>query len=238
MPTERDATSFEDACLVYIDKVGQFNSGELDELMNDDNKQAGTIAWTRDEYAASEQGKANAPVGLYKLDYLANQEQKATWWPEVPQTSAKRPLSGLKVLDLTRIIAGPAIGRGLAELGASVMRITAPHVPDMAALHIDLNWGKWNSELDLRRESDKETLKALLADADVWIDGYRPGVMAKYGFGKDDILRMCRDRSRGIIYVRENCYGWQGPWMERSGWQQISDAVSYYFRSFLQPVWF
>ena len=61
------------------------------------------------------------------------------------------------------------------------------------------------------------------------MDGYRPGVMEKWGFGKDDILKMFKGKKRGVVYVRENCYGWNGPWMGRSGWQQISDAVRVIF---------
>jgi crotonobetainyl-CoA:carnitine CoA-transferase CaiB-like acyl-CoA transferase len=112
----------------------------------------------------------------------------------------------MKVLDLTRIIAGPAISRELAELGASVMRITAPHQPDISALHVDLNWGKWNASLDLRDEGDRDKLRALILQSDVVLDGYRPGVMEKWGFGKDDILSLFEGRERGIIYARENCY--------------------------------
>jgi hypothetical protein len=62
-------------------------------------------------------------------------------------------------------------------------------------------------------------------EADVVVEGYRPSVMEKYGLGRDDIFDLVKDRGRGIIHVKENCYGWNGPWQGRSGWQQISDAV-------------
>jgi hypothetical protein len=88
-----------------------------------------------------------------------------------------------------------------------------------------LNWGKWNTFLDFRKEEDREKMKALVLEADVVISGYRPGVLDKWGFGQEDILKLCEGRERGIIYARENCYGWNGPWAYRSGWQQISDAV-------------
>lgn len=66
----------------------------------------------------------------------------------------------------------------------------------------------------------------LIMEADVVVDSYRPGVMAKWGFGDAQVLDMCAARDRGIIYVRENCYGWHGPWADRCGWQQISDACT------------
>ncbi|RFU33065.1 hypothetical protein B7463_g3302, partial [Scytalidium lignicola] len=224
LPFDRETKDYDDSCAPYIEKAGQLNSGEIDSLMNDKYRQAGTICWTKEEYAASEHGKANAHVGLYQLHHVPNDAQPACWWSDTSETSPERPLSGLKVVDLTRIIAAPTITRGLAELGASVMRVTTPHIADLTTTHVDLNWGKWNSKLDLRQEEDREKLKALILDADVVVEGYRPGIMAKYGFGKEDILKMCAGRDRGIIHVRENCYGWQGPWMGRSGWQQISDA--------------
>lgn len=67
-------------------------------------------------------------------------------------------------------------------------------------------------------------LQALIWEADVVVTGYRPYHLDKYGLGKEQLLKVARERGRGIIYCRENCYGWQGPWADRIGWQQISDA--------------
>ena len=143
-------------------------------------------------------------------------------------SSPQRPLAGLKVVDLTRVIAAPTITRSLAEMGASVMRVTSPNVTDHSALHQDLSWGKWNCHLDLKKNpDDRQKLAELIKDADVVVEGYRPGAMARNGFSRDDIFELVKDRDRGIIHVRENCYGWNGPWQHRSGWQQISDAVSW-----------
>jgi hypothetical protein len=103
------------------------------------------------------------------------------------------------------------------EMGASVMRVTAPHLVDYSSLHCDLNWGKWNTFLDFRKGGDREKMKALVQEADVVISGYRPGVLDKWGFGQDDVLKLCEGRQRGVIYARENCYGWNGPWAYRSG---------------------
>ncbi|KAI0429415.1 CoA-transferase family III domain-containing protein [Xylaria sp. FL1042] len=205
-------------------KVSQLNAAELDGLMNEQYKQAGTIAWTSEEYFSSEHGQASGRVGLYELSKAGT--QPASWWPanDSYPASPKRPLAGLKVVDLCRVIAGPAITRGLAEMGASVMRITSPLITDLSALHQDLNWGKWNASLHLKDEADKDKLRALIREADVVVDGYRPGVMERLGFGRQAIFDLVKDRERGIVHVRENCYGWHGPWSHRSGWQQISDA--------------
>lgn len=225
-PKEDD--TFESALEALSSAVSQVNSADLDERMNEEYKQAGTIAWTSEEYLSSEHGQKNSGVGLYEISMDARSSQPASWWPESSgsPTSAKRPLAGLKVVDLTRVIAGPAITRSLAEVGASVMRVTSPHVTDLSAVHQDLNWGKWNCRLHLKDEADREKLRQLILEADVVVDGYRPGVMDRLGFGRQAIFDMVKGRSRGIVHLRENCYGWHGPWSHRSGWQQISDAVS------------
>ena len=190
--------------------MSEIDSAEMQKRATEIFKQAGTICYTIEEYKQSEHGKANSQVGLYEIYSKPNSVQPATWWPSSPQTGAARPLAGLKVVDLTRIIAAPAVTRGLAEMGASVMRITAEHLPDFSQLHPDLNWGKWNAFLDLRKKEDRATLKKLVLEADVVVSGYRPGIMEKYGFGCADILEICKDRTRGIIVARENCYGWHG----------------------------
>lgn len=226
LPHDMAFATAEESWNPYVDAVGKVISQDMQRLASDEFKQAGTICWSTDEFLASAHGKANAHAGLYETHPVPNSQasQPPCWWPSTAHTSPKRPLAGLKVVDLTRVIAAPAITRGLAELGASVMRVTAPHVTDMSSLHVDLNWGKWNTHLDFRRDADREKLRALVRDADVVVQGYRPGVLDKYGFSPAGLVELVKDRARGIVVVRENCYGWNGPWSYRSGWQQISDA--------------
>lgn len=229
LPLDDDSGDTIDTVVQKIqDTVSKHDAASLDHLMNEDYLQAGTIAYSTEEFFATEQGKATERVGLYEIFKEPESSHPASWWKdnEGLRASPKRPLVGLKIVDLTRVIAGPTIARGLAEQGASVMRIVSPHITDLSPLHQDLNWGKWNAHLHLKNEEDKEKLRTLILDADVVIDGYRPGVMERFGFGRSDIFNLVKDRSYGIIHLRENCYGWYGPWSHRSGWQQISDAVS------------
>lgn len=222
LPLDGDPDETYDSVVEKVqDAVSKWDSGALDELMNEQYRQAGTISWTSDEYFATEQGKRSGRVGLYETIKDPASTQPPSWWPESEShpSSPKRPLAGLKVVDLTRVIAAPAVTRGLAEMGASVMRVTSPNVTDLGQLHQDLNWGKWNCSLHLKDEADKEKLRSLIREAGVVVEGYRPGVMERLGFGRQAIFG-------GIIHVRENCYGWHGPWAHRAGWQQISDAVS------------
>jgi hypothetical protein len=231
LPLDGEAKTPEESWAVVQEAALKYTRDEH-QSRADSNRQAGTICHTIDEFRNSEHGKANAHVGLFEIHDHASAKSVPSWWPDSTsatlKTSAKRPLAGLKVVDLTRVIASPAVSRGLAELGASVMRITSPNITDMSSLHLDLNHGKWNAHLDLKTAEGREKLRALILDADVVVNGYRPFVYDKYGFGEADILQIGKDREaaggRGIVYARENCYGWNGPWKHRSGWQQISDA--------------
>lgn len=143
------------------------NSSDLQHLVSDVYKQAGVVTETVDSFRATEHGKANAHVGLFEIQSVLNPSHKPSWWPPTAETSPSRPLAGLKVVGLIRIIAAPAVTRGLAELGASVMRVTSPNLIDYSFLHIDLNWGKWNCSLDLKMDEGKESLRALIHEADV-----------------------------------------------------------------------
>ncbi|KAH0842473.1 hypothetical protein AYO21_10776 [Fonsecaea monophora] len=219
-----EITTIEDSWTPFIKVMKEKTAEEWDEILGEKYRQAATICLSPDQYAASPQGKANSTVDLYRITKYTGSSQAAAWWPSTSLTSPQRPLAGLKVVDLTRVIAGPAIGRGLAELGASVMRVTASHLPDFSGLQPDLNWGKWNCSLDLRQEENRLKLKNLILEADVVVNGYRPDVLTKHGFGQDQVFDMVKNRDRGIIYIRENCFGWDGPLSHRSGWQPISDA--------------
>ena len=145
-------------------------------------RQAGDICNSVSGYLNSEQGKANSHVGLFEMYHVLKDNHKPGWWPTSPQTSPSRPLAGLRVVDLTRIIAGPSVTRGLAELGASVVRVMSPNEPDFVGLHIDPNWGKWNAYVDLKTAEGRRVLQDLVKEADVVVNGYRPSVLDKYGF--------------------------------------------------------
>lgn len=226
LPYDRDANSWEEAIEPFVKKLSQIDSAEMQNLASDVYKQAGVICESVESFQKTEHGKANSHVALFEIHDVPIEKHAPGWWPDAPQTSAARPLAGLKVVDLTRVIAAPAVTRGLAELGASVMRVTSPNICDYSALHIDLNWGKWNCSIDLKSEEGKKQLADLIKDADVVVQGYRPDVLDKYGFSQQGIIDLVKDRPRGIISARENCYGWNGPWYYRSGWQQISDACT------------
>jgi crotonobetainyl-CoA:carnitine CoA-transferase CaiB-like acyl-CoA transferase len=136
-------------------------------------------------------------------------------------------LEGIKVLELCRIIAGPTIGRILAEYGADVLKVTGPGLSDVPFFQVDGNMGKHAAEIDLKSPKGRQTFENLLKDADMILDGYRPGALDKLGYGAKAMAKLAERRGKGFVYVSENCFGYTGEWASRPGWQQIADCVSY-----------
>ena len=142
--------------------------------------------------------------------------------PAVPLSSAARPLAGLRVLDLTRVIAGPVAGRALASYGADVLAISAPHLPQMAPLAIDTGRGKLSAFLDLREEKARETLQELVRTADVFLQSYRPGALDHYGFSAEEVARL----RPGLVHATLSAYGFAGPWAARRGFDSLVQTAS------------
>jgi crotonobetainyl-CoA:carnitine CoA-transferase CaiB-like acyl-CoA transferase len=136
--------------------------------------------------------------------------------------ASDRPLSGVRVLDLTRVLAGPVGCRLLAAHGAEVMNIASPNIPNFPQLIVDTGRGKLSAHLELREKAGNDRLKELLSTADVFVQGYRPGGLADLGFSPEDAARM----RPGIVYVSLSAYGHVGPWSGRRGFDSIAQAAS------------
>ncbi|KAJ5727223.1 hypothetical protein N7493_005043 [Penicillium malachiteum] len=210
LPHDLPVSNRGEAVAPFIERISRISSEELQYLAADVHKQSGVICQSAESFRETEHAKANSHVSLFEIHDYPSSKQGPTWWSnETTHDFSSRPLAGLKVVDMSRIIAAPAVSRGLAELGASVMRVTSPNLPDI---------------IDLKTETGKQALRDLILEADVVVQDYRPHSLEKYGFGPHDILSMTKNRTKGIIVLRENCYGWYGPWSDRAGWQQISDS--------------
>lgn len=133
-----------------------------------------------------------------------------------------RCLRGLRVLELSRVIAAPVAGKTLAAHGSDVLWITSPHLPDLPALDHDLGRGKRTTQLDLRSEADRTKLTDLAKDADVFIQGYRPGGIAAKGFSPQDLASL----HPGIIYGCMSAYGPEGPWSCNRGFDSLVQTCS------------
>jgi crotonobetainyl-CoA:carnitine CoA-transferase CaiB-like acyl-CoA transferase len=139
-----------------------------------------------------------------------------------PLGPGDRPLSGIRALDLTRVLAGPTCGRTLAEHGADVMRISGPHLPYHANSVLDTGHGKLTAFLDLRDAEDMATLKGLVRDADIFTQAYRPGTLASRGLSPEELTA----ERPGIIYVSLCAYGHEGPWAARRGYDTLVQTAT------------
>lgn len=135
---------------------------------------------------------------------------------------AARPLDGVCVLDLTRIIAGPVGARTLAAHGADVLNVSGPRLPSVLPLVMDTGRGKRSAQLELDTADGVERLWRLVDGADVFIDGYRPGALAARGFHAAALAA----RRPGLVVVELSAYGAQGPWAGRRGFDSLVQAAS------------
>ncbi len=175
-----------------------------------------TMMRSFEEWDAHPQGRAVAALPALTITRIDDA-------PRQPLPSGgSRPLSGVRVLDLTRVIAGPVCGRMLAAHGADVLAISAAHLPSVAPLVIDTGRGKRAAFVDLRAAEGRETLARLISRADVFIQSYRPGALAGQGFGPAEVTAI----RPGAVYVSLSAYGHAGPWSGRRGFDSIVQTAT------------
>ena len=136
--------------------------------------------------------------------------------------STERPLDGLRVLDLTRVLAGPTCGRTLAAFGADVLHVRGPDVPVVPAFVIDTGHGKRQAHCDFGDREQLAALRRVALDADVVVQGYRPGVVARFGLDEESL----RADGFGGVFGSVSAFGHEGPWSDRAGWEQLAQATS------------
>jgi crotonobetainyl-CoA:carnitine CoA-transferase CaiB-like acyl-CoA transferase len=177
----------------------------------------GVVALMRahDEWSASPHAKALADLPAFTIEKIG--EALPRPWPK-----GDRPLAGLRVLDLSRVIAGPVAGRTLAVHGADVMLISGPGLPAIPWLTIDTGRGKLSASIELKSEQGRDTLRRLLAEADIFSQGYRPRAIASLGFSPQEAAHI----SPGIVYVSLSAYGHAGPWAERRGFDSLVQTTT------------
>lgn len=175
----------------------------------------GAYARSAAEWSAHPQHIATAAAGPLEIVRIGDAPPEALPY-------ATRPLSGIRVLDLTRILAGPTCGRTLAEHGADVLLISAPQLDSVKSFVLDTGHGKRSAYLDLNLSSAQSTLHELALKADVFSQSFRAGSLARRGFAPTELARL----RPGIVCVSINCYGHLGPWANRPGWDQLAAAVT------------
>ena len=194
--------------------ISGWKAAELEDALAAAGMCAGFIR-RPEEWRAHPQAAAVAGLPLFEILRIGDA-------PPEPAGRGPRPLSGVRALDLTRVIAGPVCGRTLAEHGAEVMMITGPHLPNFDTLVMDMGRGKLSAQLDLRRDDDAERLRALVRGSDVFCQGYRPGAIASRGFSPEAVAAL----RPGIVYVTLSAYSHAGPWSGRRGFDSLVQSVS------------
>lgn len=175
----------------------------------------GGVVRTKQEWAAHPQGRAIAPWPVVRISRIGDA-------PPEPLPAGDRPASGVRVLDLTRVLAGPTCAKTMAEHGADVLHVTAPHLDRPGPFDIETGIGKRQASIDLDTDDGVASMRALLSEADVFSQGYRLGTLARRGLSPEAVAAA----RPGIVYVSENCYGHVGPWSERPGWEQLGQAAT------------
>lgn len=244
MPIHAPLASFNrtrDGRHIYIaglHALPHFLDGALDLLQCANTEAAVSVALARWDAFALEEALAarRIPCGAVRTEQEWREHPQGQWLAQRPVVEiekigesaaeplgvAERPLSGLRVLDMTHVICGPMLARTLAEQGADVLHVGSPAERDAEPIVIDTGWGKRNAYADLDRQGDPERLHELLRDADFLVQSWRPGAFDRHGFGPAQAVAA----RPGLIYVSVSCYGDGGPWGARGGYDPTAQAVT------------
>lgn len=196
------------------DAVARWDAQALEVALAEE-RMCGAYARSAAEWRAHPQGQVLSGLPCVEVRRIGEA-------PPQPLLPAARPLAGVRVLDMTRIIAGPTAARTLAEHGADVLAISAGRLPNMRTFVMDTGHGKRSARLDLDVRHDHAQLLRLLRGSDVLVQGYRSGSLARRGLSARDAA----EQRPGIVYVSVNCYGHEGPWAGRPGWDQLAAVAT------------
>jgi len=194
--------------------VTQWKAQDLEEAIIA-GKGAGGMVRSAAEWADHPQAHAIASLPVIEIVKIADS-------PPEPLPAGDRPLHGIRVVDITRVLAGPTCARTLAEHGAEVMKITASHLPNLGYQEWDTGHGKLSAQLDLREPAALDTLRGLIKQADVFSQGYRPGSLGARGLSPEELAAL----RPGLVYVSLSAFGHAGPWASRRGFDTVVQTVS------------
>ncbi len=199
---------------VVAERVARWDGQTLEDALAEVGT-CGAMARTAPEWSAHPQATAIAPLGRVNVEKIGESA------PEAPR-GRRRPLEGIRVLDLSRLLAGPINARTLAEHGAEVLLVNSARLENIPLFVMDTGHGKRSTCLELDEPDAAATLRDLAAQADVFTQGYRAGSLTRRGFGPEELA----ERRPGIVVVTINCYGDSGPWRHRPGWEQMAQTAS------------
>ncbi|MGH8334338.1 MAG: CoA transferase, partial [Pseudomonas sp.] len=195
-------------------KVAQWAKSDLEQAVVEAGGCAAEMrSWA--QWQAHPQGQAVNAEPL--IQFADNSRQNAKPW----QGSVAQPMAGIKVLDLTRVLAGPIASRFLAGLGADVLRIDPPTWNEPGVVP-EVTLGKRCARLDLHDKTDRAVFESLLKDADILLHGYRADALERLGYSVAEREKL----APGLIDVSLNAYGWSGPWQNRRGFDSLVQMSS------------
>ncbi len=214
-----------DALLSYLDcantqgaiqaAVEKKSAQQIEDEAAGLNLAAGMVR-SLDEWLAHPQGKASAEHPMVDI------EQNGTAKKRRLGGARYRPLEGVKVLELTHLVAGPTIGRLLAEQGADVIKVQPPQGDWVVPIWTDVSWGKRNIALDVKGRAGKQRFVDLLTDADVLVSSLRPGALDRLGFDQQALA----DINPNLVLAHASTYCVGTPWHGRRGFEQIAQSVA------------
>ncbi len=173
---------------------------------------AAAVMRSRTEWLASAAGQATVAEPVMIIE-----EQGSIAPVGWKDAQADLPFSGVRVLDLTRVIAGPVCTKFLAWHGADVLRVDPPGFEEVASLLPETTVGKRTAAVDLATPDGRATFEQLVKLADVIVVGYRADALAKYGYDDAQLAAL----NQALIIARINAYGWEGPWRSRKGFDSL-----------------
>jgi len=176
------------------------------------------VVRTLDEWTSHPHHRATADLPVVSVDRIGD----APPGIDSPLDGHDQPLDGVRVLDCSRVLAGPVAGQVLAASGADVLRLGAEHLPSVPVGVMSTGFGKRNAVLDLRTPEGADAMDTLLDGADVWIDAYRPHALARLGFTPERAVA----RRPGLVIVQVSAFDWVGPWAGRRGFDSIVQSTT------------
>ncbi|KAF7978886.1 hypothetical protein HWV62_44385 [Athelia sp. TMB] len=219
--------SEEEAQDVVAAACARYTAEELRQIYESSGL-VGDIVLEADEYDASEQGKIINSLPLARFVSMGDSIPAAIGLAPLKAHDSK-PLEGVRVLEFSRVIAGPVAGRLLAELGATVVKVIDKNLPDIGLLQVDYNLDKRTVFIDARSPDGKAQLEHLLETADVFLQGYRPGAMEHLDLSHERLASIGARRGKPFVIIDESCYGGRienAPSSMRPGYQQIADSTT------------
>lgn len=201
------------------DKIAKWRSLELEDAATVKGKLAAYALRSYNEWDALPQSRAIAdfPISIQSI-----QSEGRKGFPDHMPKGVVACLKGLRVVEMSRVIAAPLCGKTLAAHGADVIWITSPNLPDLPDIDREFGRGKRTVQLDIRNTADKSKLLELIRDCDVFIQGYRPGSLARYGLSPEELVKT----NPNIVIANMSAFGPNGPWAGQRGFDSLVQTCS------------